>query len=1160
METLFKQYQYITKKLARTRFWMTITELSIHLFDALFFGIITILILSFVENFFNGDTSFRTALFTIAILVPTITFLTFSFPTFSKIFSNRKRIPLDRIAFEIGRFYPEIKDRFSNSFQLMTSIENYTGISKSFVLKASESVFNQVKDFDFSVVIKKRELRTSLIRFSTALILLVIIFLIFSNSLGFAFYRIINFNKSFLPPPPFSLTIYPKYETVKKGDNVKIIVKAKGTPPQNVTLKLKEFQQKDYENITLSLDSGNVFVYQIPSIKNSIKFFAETDWFTEKVTSDIGEIDVVEHPLIKSFEGTVVFPSYTNKPSFNFNEQNADLNVLTGSRINMSILANKKIKDAKIVLLKEKKNQEVISYDTNEIKMSANDQKASGSFIANFSGYYFIQVKDFDNLEIPQPVLYKVNTTKDESPQIKLLEPEADVKLSETALLPMMIYIYDDFGFSNLLLHYKLSASPYSTPWKNYKTIEIPFSKEKNEDNVAYLWDLNKLQISPSEEYEFYLEVFDNDRVTGPKSARTQTLRAKLPGIDEVLKETSEAQQTISRELENALKKANELKKEMENINRELNKKESKNQLDWAEKKKAEEILNKQKELRNKIDEIQKSLDELTRKMTEQNLLSPETIQKYVELQKLLKEVKSPELERLQRQMEQALQKLSPEEIKKALENYKFDEEQFRKNLERTIKILKRLQAEQKADALQKLAEELAQKQEDLQKQTENTNPNDKQKLEQLARQQENLKKELNAINNELKSLKELMKELGKDMPLNELEKAEEELSPNETSQDMEDSQNSLEKGNTSKSSQSQEKAKNRLKKFAQQMKKVKDEINNRVTKETIKKLEKALNDLMTLSKEQSDLKKQTESTDYNSSKIAEQARLQASIAEALIDLANSLFELSQKSFSVTPEMARSLGEALNNMQRATESLANRNLASAKQFQDQALQSLNRTSLQIQNMLSQLQNQGACSNPGGMGQNGKGSSFNFMQRLQQIASSQQMINQMAQQLANENRGNLSNEQQAQLARIIADQGRAQKALEELSREQKQYGQADQRVLGSLNKIIQEMQEVISDLQSGKLTTETLKRQERILSRLLDATKSVYERDFEERRESTPGKELPKNAPPPLDPKLVNKKSFEQFLNEIKLLYTKDYEELIRTYFNILQNSKLNIRQ
>ncbi len=253
--------------------------------------------------------------------------------------------------------------------------------------------------------------------------------------------------------------------------------------------------------------------------------------------------------------------------------------------------------------------------------------------------------------------------------------------------------------------------------------------------------------------------------------------------------------------------------------------------------------------------------------------------------------------------------------------------------------------------------------------------------------------------------------------------------------------------------------------------------------------------------------------------------------------------------------MARSLGEALENMQQATDDLANRRINNAMNSQGQAIQSLNNAAMQIQSMLASMQGQGACDNPGGMGQNGKGGAFNFMQRLQQIASAQQTINQMAQQLAN-NQGNLSPEQQTQLARIVAEQGRAQKALEDLNNEQKKLPQQDKRILGSLEKILQEMQEVISDMKSGQITPETLKRQERILSRLLDATKSIYERDFEERRESAPGKELSKTSPPEINPQILNKKTFEQIINELKQTYTKDYEELIRKYFLIIQNSNL----
>ncbi len=1157
MKESIELMEYTIKRLKRTKTLKLLSEFSANTFNLLTFLIIMLFILTFFELIFNFDRITRTFLI-LGILINFVVFFYIgNYSTLSTIFGRKRRLSLDKLALEIGYYYPDVKDRLSNSLQLFSMLQNPDGFSRTLILKSIENGLSGTEKYDFNVIIDKKRLKNSFVRFLASLLLFLSICLIFPNSFGFAFYRIVNFNKSFIPPPPFSLIIYPKYESVKKGENVRILVKAQGKSPQTIILKIKEQQQEEYESIPLNLDSGNVYVYQYPSIKNSIKFYAQADWVTEKVTSDIGEVVVIDNPIVKTIQGSVHFPAYTQKQPFYFTEQNADLNVLVGSQIHLSILSNKKIKEAQVYLLKERQENEQIRFDTSFVTLNVEDRKANGSFTANFNGFYFVQLRDYDNLQIINPIQYKINVFPDAYPEVKLLEPETDVKLTEAGLLPMMIYISDDYGFSGLQLKYRLTNSNYTSPWKEFKHINIPYPTDKTESNVAYIWDLNALQISPADEYEFYVEVFDNDRVGGPKSTKTNTLRVKLPSLEEVLSETSKIQESITKELDKALKEASEIKKEMEKIERELSKEKQQNQMDWSEKKRAENLLNKQKELSNKLSEIQKNLENLTKQMTENNLLSPETLQKYMELQKLLKEVNSPELRKLQQQFEQALQKLSPEEIKKALENYKFDEEQFRKNLERTIKILKRLQAEQKADALQKMAEELLRKQEELQKQLENTNPNDNAMREKLASQQEQIRKDLNSIEKELQKLAEIMKEIGNDMPLNELEQAEQELSANETSKDMQDASNSIQSGNFNRAKQSQNKAKSRLQKFANQMKKVRDEINKKVTKEAIEKMEKALNDMMTLSKEQSDLKRQTQNTDYNSSKIPEQARTQANLTESLMELAISLFELSQKSFSVTPEMARNIGEALNSMQKAVESLANRNLGKAKEFQDQAIQAMNRASIQMQDMLSQLKNQGSCDNPGGMGENGKGSSFNFMQRLQQIAANQQTINQMAQQLANQNQGQLTQEQQAQLARIIADQGRAQKALEELANEQKRFGQQDPRLTGNLNKILKEMEEVISDLKSGKIDSETLKRQERILSRLLDATKSVYERDYEERRESTPGKELAKESPKALDLNSLNKKSIEQFLNELKLKYTKDYEVIIRKYFNSIQNTVPN---
>jgi hypothetical protein len=58
-----------------------------------------------------------------------------------------------------------------------------------------------------------------------------------------------------------------------------------------------------------------------------------------------------------------------------------------------------------------------------------------------------------------------------------------------------------------------------------------------------------------------------------------------------------------------------------------------------------------------------------------------------------------------------------------------------------------------------------------------------------------------------------------------------------------------------------------------------------------------------------------------------------------------------------------------------------------------------------------------------------------------------------------------------------------------------------------------MMEVIKDLQDNNITAETKKRQEKILSRMLDFQLSTREKDFEQKRESRPGKNFDRSSPP-----------------------------------------------
>ena len=84
----------------------------------------------------------------------------------------------------------------------------------------------------------------------------------------------------------------------------------------------------------------------------------------------------------------------------------------------------------------------------------------------------------------------------------------------------------------------------------------------------------------------------------------------------------------------------------------------------------------------------------------------------------------------------------------------------------------------------------------------------------------------------------------------------------------------------------------------------------------------------------------------------------------------------------------------------------------------------------------------------------------------------------------------------------------------------------------------------------------IKTQEKILSKLLDAQRSVNERDFEKNRESFSGKEFKIKSPDELI--LSNEQSInilrEELLKSIQDGYSKDYEELIRRYFESLNQT------
>ena len=1060
--------------------------------------------------------------------------------------------PSETTALRIGEHYDDVRDELANALQLTANPAASDDLSRAaFDVVAAKSL-----EKDFAVIIDHRRNRKHWL-LGFAFVLGCISLLTGLPSLQDGFDRILHYDRSFLPPAPFTLRLTVESDTLLRGGSTAVRIDAKGVSPENLQVYVRDEGAESYVPHTIQPTAGGEFTYVLQGMTRTASVYASALWLETEIATDTVTVTVIDRPLLRSFAGSVQPPSYARLAPTVLSIAAADVTALAGSQVRIAISSNKSLSKAFVHIVQASTNDG--KRDTLTSALAVNGNSATGGFRVSGNGTYAIEIIDRDGLRNADPLTASIVALTDAYPTIALLEPRDNVNLSEQATLRVVTNVTDDYGFTSVKLFYRLTKSRYAEAEKNYRSVDIPYRVAEISQECSYTWDLSKIGITPDDTYEYYLEVADNDVVGGPKKARTSTMLVRMPSLDEVFANADKTQNDVQKELKEIVKESESVRKEAEQLQREMQKQQSKQQqeVSWSDKKKAEDLLKRQQELESKMENVAQRLEEMSQNLRENKAISPETLEKYQELQKLMREVKSPELERMQEQMRQAMEQIAPEEMQQMMKQFKFNEEEFRKNLERQLSLLKRMQAEQKTDELSKRAEELSRKQDELRQRTEQANPNDKEQRQRLAQEQQQLKEELDRLAQEAKELEKLMKEVGQDMPSDKMQQAQKDLSAQQTEQQMDGAKQDMEQGENESASAQQKQASSNLQRFAQQMKNMKREMRRNSQRESMRQMQKGINDLLDVSKNQEAIREQMKTMDPNSSQYSQMAQRQQRAQESMQNIANSMMQLGQKSMSVSPEMAQDLGDALQSMKDAMQSLSQRNNSQAMQSQSQAMSAMNSAAQKMSGALSQMM-QGEGAGQGGSGSmpgqgEGKGPKSPF-QRLQQLADQQQGINEGMQQLG-QGGGRSDMERRAEMGRLSAQQGKALKAIQELEDERKKIV-GERQPLGDLNQIAKDMQEVMSDMQTGSISSETRLRQERILSRLLDASRSMTERDYEKSRESSSGKDVRRTSPAELNLPTSKQQQNKTLLDQLKMGYTKDYESIIRQYYEAIQRQRM----
>jgi len=191
---------------------------------------------------------------------------------------------------------------------------------------------------------------------------------------------------------------------------------------------------------------------------------------------------------------------------------------------------------------------------------------------------------------------------------------------------------------------------------------------------------------------------------------------------------------------------------------------------------------------------------------------------------------------------------------------------------------------------------------------------------------------------------------------------------------------------------------------------------------------------------------------------------------------------------------------------------------------------------------------------GGAGGSGNQSEPSMSQKLKELAQQQAGLNgatdELRQMLAD--RG-ISQKARAEMKRLGDAQGDLAARMQELAENERERPEGE-RVVGDLTDLADQMEQITGDIGGGLVSEETLVRQERILSRMLDARNSVRQRDYSSRREGKVAAQLFKEQEGS-----NGSGDGENHENPFRLRYLPlekapvEYRDLIRLYFSALDS-------
>jgi len=1031
-------------------------------------------------------------------------------------------------ALKLEKKFPLLKGRLIAALQFSNTENNIPGYSNDLIDATLKQAVERSSNLNFNQVVSAYPLWRSLRPLVLGLVVAITLLVLFPGLFTYSYHVYSHPNELIAPPLGYKLSGYPgstmaiKYRDVDLGgilqgetfpEKATVYYRFAGGIWQKTPLDLTE-----RPTVPSAYGDSLLFYTTLKQVRRSLDYYVKAG----RITTPVYHLDVVDRPRVTGIKLSLFYPDYTGLKPLVIEENDGSISAVVGSRVNMRLESN--------VLLEK---AEMLFDDSSRSPFELNGQVGELSFRISEDKNYMIHLVDKQGETNPDPIEYYITAVPDEYPVIDVKRPGIDINLNDDMIVPLHIGISDDYGFSSLVLKYR-HVSAGESGEENIAVLHFS-DNIKTEGDITLNWDVEPLMMMPSDYIRYYFELADNDNISGPKVSKSREYIARLPSLEEIIAQTeAEHGQNISR-AEQFLKSNQELSERMNNIIRKIEQDKGKadQKLNWQHQKELEEIARQDEKLAEQIKDASKKMDDFVKKMEQERLTSRELLEKLTEIQKLFEEVATPEMRESRLKLMEALKKMDQKELDEALKDFQMSQEDLMKRLNRTVALLKKMQIEQKVNAMTEMARQLSEQQDQMNSKTSESEPN---KLPALSPAERKVKKGLDQLRDEASKLRKMLSETEyeKQSDANKFCQSVEQCRAGENMKRMSDKLDSKEKAPAEKEGK---KALSRLLQLLDDMQDGQASMCKGGGEDMAGKMRDAIDDINYLSDKQEKLINLTAGIKGRSDVLRDVAAEQQILRESVGGLAIRIEELGMQSPFVAAELNNLVQTAIGNIDLSIDQLSERRGREAAAFQSEALYNLNRTAVR---MLDALNSQNNCN---------KGGSCNKpSMKLNSMCNQQKKLNQQTQNQCNNPQPNPGGQKTA-MQRLAAEQGAIGKSLRELESE---FGNS-REILGRLDAIADDMEKVADQLSEGQVGQETIDRQLKILSRMLDADRTMQRKDFTEQRKAAVGLDVLRNSPAVLTTDQMQgginiEDKLRRFMQEG---YPPEYEQHIKAYFKAL---------